>query len=105
MNRELCELGDPASLWEVRLARLHDLAGGGRRALYRRHAVPDARREHNIVLVLMSGAFKRLKASIAIFEETIASVTTLSGVYYVDDIPKSELGKIKSADLVKLLGY
>ena len=67
--------------------------------------VPDSRREHNIVLVLTSGAYKRLRASIAIFEENIASVTTLSGVYYVDEIPKSELGKTKNADLTKLLGF
>jgi O-succinylbenzoic acid--CoA ligase len=67
--------------------------------------VPDPRRDHNVVLVLLAGAYGKLAASIAIFEEAIANVTKLSSVYYVDEIPYSEMGKLRRTELLKNLGF
>jgi O-succinylbenzoic acid--CoA ligase len=68
-------------------------------------AVPDERREHNIVLVLPGTPCPHTDDKIKLFKNSVVNVAKISGVYYVDDLPQTELGKVKRKEVLKLLGF
>ncbi len=64
----------------------------------------DARRGHEIALVLPLDCFRGHKSFVNEFNVQVLPVAKIQSVYFVREIPKTELGKVRIAELKKQLG-
>jgi o-succinylbenzoate---CoA ligase len=67
-------------------------------------AQPEARRGHEIVAVLPREAFLAADKWVANFNTQVLPVARVKALYFVDNIPRTELGKVRTGELRIELG-
>lgn len=86
---ELVDLNELQSKWNS-LALKANLAPSASVLL----AIPDSRKENSVVVVFEKSNFEQIQACVDCFNQSVLPYEKITHIYRVEDLPKTELGKI-----------
>lgn len=67
--------------------------------------IKDARKGSDLVLATDCRQFHEVEQAVSAFHSVVEKYERLSGIYFLPELPRSDIGKIKIGELTKTLGF